>query len=396
MTSGDSYRAGLEPMAAGLTAVYFVVFVSFLDTHAQMPILAPYSESLGATPFLIGLVVGTYSFFSIVGNGISGLSMDMAGWRPPLALGLLGASLSLLGYALVQSAEALLAVRALHGIAGGLLIPATLMAVSSLSGSDELRPRMARYGMLIGTAALFGPLFAGAVSSSFGYRAAYLGLAVLMLSCFLLVMAALRTMPGDGRPTRRREELCPLTFTPAIAMSFITAFAMMGATGTLVSYMPIHGSAIGMDDMAVGVGFAMFALAAIATQALWPRRIAPRLPPAAGCATGIMLACAALLALPATDSAPAFVASMGLFGLGFGTVFPNMLVLVHAGRPSCRGRIMAVFFVFYSLGVAIVPPLAGYLYEVEGLTPTSTALVVCLLALPAIAQMARREAAGAH
>jgi len=378
-------------MAASLSAVYFVVFVSFLDTHAQMPILANYSESLGATPFLIGLIVGTYSFFSIVGNGISGLSMDMAGWRAPLALGLLGATLSLLGYALVQSAEMLLAVRAVHGIAGGLLIPATLMAVSSLSGSDQLMPRMARYGILIGAAGLFGPLFAGAVSSAFGYRTAYLALSLLMLACFIMVMAVLRSIPGDGGPSRRREELSPLVLSPGIAISFLTAFVLMGATGTLVSHMPIHGASIGMDDMAVGMGFAVYALATIITQAIWPRLMAPRVPPVIGCLAGVSVVCVALVLLPASAATLPFIASMGIYGMGFGIIFPNLLVLLHAGSPSCRGRVMATFFIFFSLGVATVPPLAGYIYEMEGVLPTSTALAVCLLALPVIALMGRRE-----
>lgn len=372
----------------GMTVLYFVVFVSFLDTHAQMPILASYSSELGAAPFMIGLIVGIYSFTSIIGNGVSGMVMDRSGWRLPLVAGLFFASVSLFGYALAGDAASLLVIRAVHGVAGGLLIPATLMAISSLCDPEELRGRMARYGVVIGTAAFLGPMFAGMFASAEGFRATYLVLAVLMMVCFGIVLLSLRFIPCErqvqGRPST------PLRFTPLLTISFLAAFATMGATGTLVSHVPVHGASIELDSARIGMAFASFALLAILTQMIWPRLLAARVAPVQGCIMGIVLMTAALLSVPFTASSLTLIACMALFGTGFGTVFPNMLMLVHSGEPGSRGRMMAVFFVFYSLGVAMVPPVAGYLYQYMDVVPTFTSTAVCLTVIPAIVLVSRR------
>jgi MFS family permease len=78
--------------------VYLIIFFSFFDTHAQMPVLAPYANTLGATPFMLGLVVGAYSFFNITGNFSSGIWIDRVNWMPPLFTGLIGVSLILALY----------------------------------------------------------------------------------------------------------------------------------------------------------------------------------------------------------------------------------------------------------------------------------------------------------
>ncbi len=374
--------------ATGMAVLYFVVFVSFLDTHAQMPILASYSSELGATPFVIGLIVGIYSFTSIIGNGVSGIIMDRSGWRLPLVAGLFFASVSLFGYAVAADSTALLAVRAVHGVAGGLLIPATLMAISSICDPEQLRGRMARYGVVIGTAAFLGPMFAGMFASAEGFRSTYLVLATLMMVCFVIVLFSLRLIPCEKKVQERAST--PLSFTPFLIISFLAAFATMGATGTLVSHVPVHGSSIGLDSAMVGMAFGSFALMAILTQMIWPRLIAKKVAPINGCITGIVFMAMALMMVPFTSSSLTLILCMALFGTGFGTVFPNMLMLVHSGESSSRGRMMAMFFVFYSLGVAIVPPVAGYLYQYQGVFPTFTSMAFCVVIVPSILLISRR------
>ncbi len=392
---GSSFRTGMvgdvrmeRNASTGMAVLYFVVFVSFLDTHAQMPILASYSSELGATPFVIGLIVGIYSFTSIIGNGVSGVVIDRSGWRLPLVVGLLFASISLFGYALAPDTSTLLAVRAVHGIAGGLLIPATLMAISSICDPEELRGRMARYGVVIGTAAFLGPMFAGMFASAEGFRSTYLVLATLMMICFVIVLISLRLIPCDKGI--KKVASTPLRFTPFLIISFLAAFATMGATGTLVSHVPVHGASIGLDSARIGMAFGSFALLAIITQMAWPRLIAKRVTPIYGCITGIIFMAMALATVPFTSSSITLVLCMALFGTGFGTVFPNMLMLVHSGEVGNRGRMMAVFFVFYSLGVAIVPPVAGYLYQYQGLIPTFTSMAFCIVIVPSIILISRR------
>ena len=56
--------------------VYLIVFFSFFDLFSQLPVMSPFALSLGATPFLVGLAVGMYSFSNTIGNIISGFMTD--------------------------------------------------------------------------------------------------------------------------------------------------------------------------------------------------------------------------------------------------------------------------------------------------------------------------------
>ena len=203
MNNPPSSREERPAVPAALLPVYLVVFSAFLDTHAQMPVLAPYARLLGATPFLVGLTVGAYSFFNIAGNFLVGPVIDRGGWKKPLSLGLLGAALALLLYALAPNAGALVLIRAGHGLAGGFLVPA---ALASLASRRKAAP-MAFFGVTVGLAALSGPPLAGLIASRWGYPAVYLALAAVMISAALISFTLRAAPPGEPfRPPPRQEE----------------------------------------------------------------------------------------------------------------------------------------------------------------------------------------------
>src|SRR3954465_3326517 len=78
--------------------VYLIVFFSFFDLFSQLPVMSPFALSLGATPFLVGLAVGMYSFSNTIGNIISGFMTDKKGPYLILVIGIFASSLSLFLY----------------------------------------------------------------------------------------------------------------------------------------------------------------------------------------------------------------------------------------------------------------------------------------------------------
>ena len=82
--------------------VYLIVFFSFFDLFSQLPVMSPFALSLGATPFLVGLAVGMYSFSNTIGNVISGFMTDRRGPFLILVLGLFASAISLFLYAFVD------------------------------------------------------------------------------------------------------------------------------------------------------------------------------------------------------------------------------------------------------------------------------------------------------
>ncbi len=371
-----------------LIPVYLVVFCAFFDTHAQMPVLAPYTSTMGATPFLLGLVIGFYSLFNIFGNFAGGVLIDKQGWRLPLFVGLAGAALSLLLYALAGNAYHLIFIRAGHGFMGGLLVPAALAFLIAGDNVGSLyNRRLALFGAVIGLAAVTGPLFAGITAGRMGFQTVYYILALFMAFALVFALLLLNKQDISGHSAVSPPISMKWIVTrPGLQGAFIFALGTMGSTGTLASFLPERAELLGLDHARTGILFATFAFTAIIIQLLWPGLLKPLLKKdLSGCTIGLAFLCCALILAALTPSAVLLFTAMILYGIGFGVSFQGMLGMVMENSdPSWRGRAIGVFFAAYSLGVAVMPPLSGLVWQyVPFIFPFYTSAAVALLSLGA-------------
>lgn len=366
-----------------LLPLYLIVFFSFFDTHAQMPILAPFATSLGATPFLIGLVVGTYSIFNITGNFTSGVWIDKTSWKMPLFIGLAGVSLILALYPQALNPAGLIAIRAAHGYLGGILVPAALACLTKGQDSATHGKSLALFGASIGLAAVTGPMFAGIIASNHGFSTVYYSLAAMMAAATVLSLIPLM---------RLRQILCryeqPLVSFKQIAgrapmkSAFCFALGTMGSTGALASFLPTRAALLGLNPAQTGMLFATFALTAILVQATWPKIFKPLFrKDFLGGAAGLALISLALTIAASAGSSLGLFLALALFGTGFGFSFQSMLGLVVSGSElHWRGRAIGLFFAVYSLGVALMPPFSGLVWQIApAIFPFYTAAAAALV-----------------
>lgn len=354
--------------------IYFLIFASFLDTHAQMPILSPWAASLGATPFLIGLIIGSYSLFNILGNLWAGIVIDSRGFHKPLALSLAGITLVVFSYAFLSSPLEILLLRSVHGLLGGFLIPSTLGALNTLGSSSK---RFSFYGICIGLAALTGPLLTGFLAGFFSFQLAYLGLALALLPAALISISLKFPEP----PKEQTGHIAPLEkiklliARPVLRSSFFFAFALMGATGTMMLFLPLRLEVLGISSATTGLYFALFALSTIITLALWPL-IFPRVrEEKILIISGLFISLFSISFLPFVSQVILGICILG-YGVGFGLVFPSLIRLINSAPDPHFGSATGVFFAFYSAGVVGVPPLAAFIWDLTGIFPTITAVIL--------------------
>lgn len=376
-----------------------MVYFLFFDTHFQLPILASFAHSLGASPFLVGLIVGMYSFFNILGNGIGGHVIDSGSWKKPVTVGILLITISLFSYALAPSPFALLIIRAFHGFGGGLVIPATLVYLTKTplkTGTGGLSKKMSFYGVSIGMASLTGPPLAGILASHFGYELAYMAIAFLMLFASLLIILFLKEneMPASQKISLR-EYYENIMGSILLRLAFRLVFVLMGATGTLASFLPFKAEALDASPAVTGCLFAAFAATAIVAQLFWPL-LATRFKLLHNVLVGFCFLVLALLLIHHIELLVALFFALALYGLGFGLLFPALLELVARGsEPAWKGLATGIFFVFFSLGVALVPPIAGLLQQSQAaVSPFLTAAAVSLLIMLILPKKLRRYLKG--
>src|SRR5699024_1785680 len=126
--------------------LYFIIIVSFLDTFVQLPIITPYATGMGATYTYEGIIVAFYSLTNMFGNIIGGHWIDQFGRRRILIYGMFSVTFILLLYPVVQTGTSLLIVRVIHGLAGGVLIPAAFAYVGDVTSTGNRAKPMAYTG----------------------------------------------------------------------------------------------------------------------------------------------------------------------------------------------------------------------------------------------------------
>src|SRR5699024_4057454 len=117
--------------------MYFIIIVAFLDTFIQLPIITPYSLELGATYVMAGAIVAVYYITNMIGNVLGGYWIDKFGRKKMLLTGMISVCIILFFYPFAQNGLQLFIVRFVHGLAGGVLIPAAFAYVGDLSSNEK-------------------------------------------------------------------------------------------------------------------------------------------------------------------------------------------------------------------------------------------------------------------
>jgi DHA1 family multidrug resistance protein-like MFS transporter len=379
--------------ASTVRAARLVVFVTFLDLFIQFPVVAPFARSLGAGPTLVGLIVGVYSLTNLIGNLAAGVVLDRWGRKGPVLGGLVATAAVLAGYALVESPEQLLVLRAAHGLATAVLTPGAFALIGDSAAVDRRARVMGVSGAIIAVAATIGPPLASATADRAGIGVLFLGAAGLM--ALAAVGFAAWAREGTGAVS---SEVDPpeggywsLWTRPGLVTACLAALALTIGLGTLVTHLPQVLVARGEPGVR-GAVFTVYAVLAVVAMVGPLGRVSDRVPGRRGpLAAGLGLIGLGMVVLAAVPSVAGAVVGMAVFGLGFGVLFPAAAALVvESTERSERGAAFGVFYGVYSGGVVVGSLMSGAL-EVwgEGL-PFLVGAAVALVAAPLVMMVGRR------
>ncbi len=104
--------------------VFAIVFVDLLGFGILIPTISLYAESFGASEFVVGLLIGSYSAIKFIGAPVLGRLSDERGRRPVLLVSLLGSVIAWTMFGLATSLIVLFAARMFAGLTGGTIVTA--------------------------------------------------------------------------------------------------------------------------------------------------------------------------------------------------------------------------------------------------------------------------------
>ncbi|HEX6595229.1 MAG TPA: MFS transporter [Bacillota bacterium] len=348
--------------------IYFIVVVAFLDTFVQLPIITPYALELGASHILTGGIVAVYSFTNMIGNIIGGHWIDQLGRKKMLFFSMVAVSIILLFYLYVQSGEQLFVVRLIHGLAGGILIPATFAYIGDLSKEKSRGKTMAFTGASIGIAAIVGPAFGGIMAARASIESVFLFIAGLFIFTALLVLKFVKeSFVAQKREVVRFSHFVPLLKQPLLMQASLAAFALMVSNGTLAFAMPLKVDELGMTSETTGILLSIFGIVALIVFLSPINRIYDHFSPIFLILLGIALIGISLFMLRLLASFWGSVLAMIVYGLGFAFIFPSMnKIVAESSTKADRGKAYGIFYAFFSLGVVAGSSIAGAVTEVLG------------------------------
>lgn len=192
--------AGLREVAGdrNVLATSAMQASQFLATGAIQAFLPLYALSVGLNSAHVGVLFGVQLAVTVLSKPILGRFSDRMGRRPFIAVGLLVTASSLAAIPWFSTVELLLAVLAVFGIGVAAVTSSVPALVADFCRERHYGSAMGVFGTVMDVGHASGPIAAGLLVASAGYRTAFLVLAVvLVLSSawfFIVVREGKRTV----------------------------------------------------------------------------------------------------------------------------------------------------------------------------------------------------------
>ncbi|GLY35266.1 MFS transporter [Amycolatopsis sp. NBRC 101858] len=197
-------------LLSGLSLGYFLVMLDTTIVTVALPALSP---SLSDQQWISNGYTLTFAAFLLTAGAWS----DRFGARRVFFTGLTSFALFSALSALSPSPAVLIALRALLGVAGALLVPSSLSLIASAYPSAAARAKaMGVWAAVSGTGLVAGPLLGGLLTQAFGWRAIFL----VNVPVALVALALSRSAPATPPKPRRFDGLGQVS--AVVALSTLT------------------------------------------------------------------------------------------------------------------------------------------------------------------------------
>ncbi len=349
-----------------LCLVGLCCFISY--DMVRRPALALLADSLGASPFMVGLVVALSTVTGIFLKLPMGLLSDVVNRQRLMIGGVLAFAIPPFFYPFMTDMFSLGILRLLHGLATAMFTPLALAMVGEWF-AQQRGEAFGWYTSATQGGGLLGPMIGGAIVFQYGFSPAFLiaGFFGILALCFFWLIpndssSMSQTTPSlDTLWPELRESLWRICQNvPILMTSLVEASKMMG-NGTLMAFLPLYGLLIGLNAAEIGILFGVQAFTSFISKPFMGRLSdrRSRQPLIVG---GLCLCAVMIMLIPQINTYLLLLVVAGIFGFGEAVVTSSTTALVadlSHGRGlgagmGLRGTIMDV-------GHAGGPLIAGLL-----------------------------------
>ncbi|HEY2493260.1 MAG TPA: MFS transporter [Paenibacillus sp.] len=326
----------------------FFIYITFYILAVTLPSFV--LENLGRSQEDIGLVTTVFLIAAVIFRPLTGKWLDEMSRKTIVLMSLILFTLCAVSYLFIQDYYLLLMVRFVHGIAFGISATATSAIVLDVIPKERKGEGIGYFSLFMSLAMVIGPFLGLFMTSHTNFYVLFVTISVFSL--LSLACSAMTQIPKHVPVTSElsawdiKRYIEPKAIPISLA-GFVLAFSY-GAISTFVS---VYAKSIGLEQMAsyfFVVFAAMILISRPFTGRLFDRKGAHIL-----VYPGIMLFVIGMIWLSQAYSAPIFLITAGIIGLGFGAILPSFQTIALQVSPLHRqGLATGTYFVFFDLGYA--------------------------------------------
>jgi MFS family permease len=330
-----------------------------------------YALSLAESPFVVGSLMGLYSFLPMWLAVSAGRLSDRIGVRRPLLLGSLGIAIGTALPWMLPGLPALFVTTSLVGLSFMLFQVAAQNATGALGPPAERAKNFSLLALGYSISGFIGPLLAGLLIDHADFRWTFVVLSFIpLVPVAVLARGALALPPlheAHKRPARGRVADLFRSQRLRRVLAVNALFAVAWDLHTF--FIPVYGARIGLSASLIGLILAAFAAATFAVRVVMPW-IARRFTEFTVLTTALFVAGLAYALYPFVESLALLMALSFTLGLALGSGQPMVMSLLHVLAPAGRmGEAVGVRMSVINASTFAIPLVFGAVGSSLGMGP---------------------------
>lgn len=333
----------------------FFIFMTFYILTVTLPAFV--LENLQGNKQNIGLVTTVFVIASVIFRPLAGRWLDEFN-RKALVVGslLLFTGCSVL-YLFIHSYNALLLLRFIHGISFGIGATATSAIVLDVIPERRKGEGIGYFSLFMSLAMVMGPFIGLTITAHAGFDLLFVTISAFsLLACVCGILTPVP--PHTPRPNTLGNWSIKRYIEPKSVPVSLSGFILAFSYASLSTFISVYAKSIGMGAVA-SYFFIVFAALVLISRP-FTGRLFDRRGPHVLVYPGILLFTAGMIWLSRISSAPEFLATAGLIGLGYGAILPSFQTLAIQSAPVHRRALATgTYFVLFDLGFGLGSYILG-------------------------------------
>lgn len=354
-----------------LVLILALTTVSFVSSKGYRVGATLFAVDLGAGPLATGLLFAVWGLFPFLLSVYAGRLADRFDNRVLMYVGLTGFSASLALPFVFPVLPALYVSAAFGGFTSMLFVVATQNLVGVLSSAETRTRNFSFYSLGESSAAVVGPVLAGAAIDSLSHPATFLLLAGINALCLVLLLARGASIPTatPKQPEKTARSTRDLLAIADLRNALIANGIVMTGLDLFNLYMPVYTHTLRFNATTIGLIMGAFGVAGIVTRLAIPP-FTKRWGERKMMSGALALSAVAFVTVPLTSNPALLGLAAFALGLGLGCGQPLTMLLSFNAAPAGRAAEAIAMRLSVSYGAHIViPPVFGTVGAALGLAP---------------------------